>query len=147
MLLIHLRVVVASRARIRRRIVVQMALTAHAVGIAMIERERVIEVSGLPRASAMTLAALPREVIGGARMTRLAVREAGVIEIHVAPIRRVMARAALTGIVIRRSLWQVTRLAIREAGVIKVSGLPRRRRVTLATLARIVIGRRVVAMA
>jgi len=107
MLLIHLSVVVAGRARVRRRIVVEMALAAHAVGIAMIERESVIEVGGLPRIGAMTLTALPREVIGRSRVTRLTVREARVIEIHIAPTRRVVARAALPRIVIRWSLRQV----------------------------------------
>ena len=64
MLIVHVVVVVACGTRPLRCIAARMALRANAVGAMMIHREGVIECRIIPVARVMTLAALPREVIG-----------------------------------------------------------------------------------
>lgn len=92
MLRIHLCLRVACGASPHRRIVARMAFAAHAVGIAVIQREGVIKGGIAPVVGIVALAALPRKVIGRtiAGMAGHTIRLSGVIERDIPPIAGVV---------------------------------------------------------
>ena len=101
---VHVVVVVTVGARPLRCIAARMAFGADAVSVFVIYRERVIERRVTPIAGVVTLAALPREVIGRsiAGVTRLTIGLARVIESCITPVVGVVAGAALPRKVIGR---------------------------------------------
>ena len=64
MLLIHLRLIVAGGASPDGGVIARMTLRADTIGIAMIQRESVIERRVAPITGIVTLTALTRKVIG-----------------------------------------------------------------------------------
>ena len=87
-----------------------MARAAHAIGVAVIERETVAKSGIVPVVGVMALTALAREVIVRlvAGMAGNAVRLPGMIERRIAPIVGVVTRTTLAREMVR---WFIGRVA------------------------------------